>query len=106
MPSISTARPRTSTATAASEALALPADLDYRQPVGPLQRAAAKSRRASAASLGQAGRIEGVTPAALALLAAQRAAARANASMRDRPHRSRPSAPDGSLPARAQKGSR
>ena len=52
------------------EALALPDDLDYAAPFGPVERDAAEVLAVRPTSLGQAGRIEGVTPAALALVAA------------------------------------
>jgi len=52
------------------ESLALPAGLDYAAVKGLSNEARAKLMAARPASLGQAGRIEGVTPAALALLLA------------------------------------
>jgi len=65
-----------------SEALALPADLDYARLSGLSNELRAKFLAARPASLGQAGRIEGATPAALALIAAharRRARERADA---------------------------
>ncbi len=53
-----------------SEALALPPDLDYATLSGLSNELKAKFLAARPASLGQAGRIEGATPAALALIAA------------------------------------
>jgi tRNA uridine 5-carboxymethylaminomethyl modification enzyme len=53
-----------------SEALAIPADLDYASLSGLSNELKAKFLAARPASLGQAGRIEGATPAALALIAA------------------------------------
>jgi len=53
-----------------SEALAIPADLDYAGLSGLSNELKAKFLAARPASLGQAGRIEGATPAALALIAA------------------------------------
>jgi tRNA uridine 5-carboxymethylaminomethyl modification enzyme len=53
-----------------SEALAIPADLDYSSLSGLSNELKAKFLAARPASLGQAGRIEGATPAALALIAA------------------------------------
>ena len=53
-----------------SEALAIPADLDYAGLSGLSNELKSKFLAARPASLGQAGRIEGVTPAALALIAA------------------------------------
>lgn len=52
------------------ESLVLPADLDYGAIPGLSNEARAKLKAARPATLGQAGRIEGVTPAALALLLA------------------------------------
>ena len=63
-----------------SEALAIPADLDYAGLSGLSNELKAKFLAARPASLGQAGRIEGATPAALALIAAHaRRRARAGA---------------------------
>ncbi len=53
-----------------SEALTIPADLDYSALSGLSNELKAKFIAARPASLGQAGRIEGATPAALALIAA------------------------------------
>jgi len=53
-----------------SEALTLPPDLDYASLSGLSNELKAKFVAARPASLGQAGRIEGATPAALALIAA------------------------------------
>ena len=53
-----------------SEAAQIPADLDYQSLSGLSNELKAKFIAARPASLGQAGRIEGATPAALALLAA------------------------------------
>jgi tRNA uridine 5-carboxymethylaminomethyl modification enzyme len=53
-----------------SEALAIPADLDYAALSGLSNELKAKFLAARPANLGQAGRIEGVTPAALALIGA------------------------------------
>ena len=53
-----------------SEALAIPADLDYAALSGLSNELKTKFLAARPANLGQAGRIEGVTPAALALVAA------------------------------------
>jgi tRNA uridine 5-carboxymethylaminomethyl modification enzyme len=53
-----------------SEALAIPDDLDYASLSGLSNELKAKFLAARPASLGQAGRIEGATPAALALIAA------------------------------------
>jgi tRNA uridine 5-carboxymethylaminomethyl modification enzyme len=47
------------------ESLALPDDLDYREVAGLSTEAAQKLSRIRPATLGQAGRIEGITPAAL-----------------------------------------
>lgn len=58
-------------ATRRDEALAIPADLDYRQLSGLSNELVQKLEAARPASIGQAGRIEGMTPAALALLLAQ-----------------------------------
>ena len=52
------------------ESLALPADLDYAAITGLSNEVRSKLIDARPATLGQAGRIEGVTPAALALLLA------------------------------------
>ena len=61
-----------------SEALAIPHDFDYSALSGLSNELKAKFIAARPASLGQAGRIEGATPAALALIAA-RASRRARA---------------------------
>jgi len=53
-----------------SEALPIPADLDYAKLAGLSNELKTKFLAARPASLGQAGRIEGATPAALALIAA------------------------------------
>jgi tRNA uridine 5-carboxymethylaminomethyl modification enzyme len=53
-----------------NEAAAIPADLDYANLSGLSNELKAKFLAARPASLGQAGRIEGATPAALALIAA------------------------------------
>jgi tRNA uridine 5-carboxymethylaminomethyl modification enzyme len=53
-----------------SEAMTIPADLDYASLSGLSNELKAKFLAARPASLGQAGRIEGATPAALALIAA------------------------------------
>ena len=52
------------------EALAIPADLDYGTIVGLSNEVRAKLIAARPATIGQAGRIEGVTPAAIALVLA------------------------------------
>ena len=52
------------------EALNLPADLDYTKIHGLSTEAAQKLGRIRPATLGQAGRIDGVTPAALTLVLA------------------------------------
>jgi tRNA uridine 5-carboxymethylaminomethyl modification enzyme len=61
----------------AEEGLALPSDMDYRAIPGLSAELGEKLARVAPRTLGQAGRIEGMTPAALALLAvrARRAAA-------------------------------
>ena len=69
-PFISIARPRTSPATAATNSAALPADLDYGRLSGLSNEIKQKFIAVRPVSLGQARRIEGVTPAALALIAA------------------------------------
>ena len=59
-----------SPATGATNSMALPLDLDYERLSGLSNEIRHKFAAARPASLGQAGRIEGVTPAALTLLAA------------------------------------
>ncbi len=83
-PFISIARTRTSPATAATIQPTLPADLDYARLSGPLQRDQAEvHRRPPRRAWARPGRIEGVTPAALALIAAHARRAERSAT-RDR----------------------
>ncbi len=77
-PVISTARPPTWPPSAATKVCSLPADLDYGAVGGLSNEAREKLAAARPLTLGQAGRIEGVTPGALtALLAQCRRAAKA-----------------------------
>jgi len=65
-----------------AESLPIPPDLDFNALSGLSNELKAKFTSARPASLGQAGRIEGVTPAALALIAAHSRRPRRNAAAR------------------------
>ena len=70
MPSISTARRRMSSPIAATKASCLPDDLDYAALPGLSNEVRHKLKAHRPRTIGQAGRIEGITPAALTLLVA------------------------------------